>query len=272
MLSGRSDAVGRLMPRRRKPPSQTWRAFLDNHVKELVTIDFFAVPTATFRVLFVLLVLAHDRRRVVHFNVSEHPYAEWTALQIVQAFPLDTAPRYMIRDRDGVCPLALSHVASHCPSRQIARVGPSGHPSAPQFVSSCAAQYRCSAARQRRVPGVVAQERQHVWGPDTATLATAHSSSREQARPTAGGPASAAPAESREALSGSTCGSSGAARFFVAGCAASAIGWLVPPGDRQEARNTSARSAARANMLMLSTMPKRRRRRKRASGKRLASC
>jgi transposase InsO family protein len=94
--------VGRLMPRQSKPPSQTWRAFLDNHVKDLVSIDFFTVPTATFRVLFVLLVLAHDRRRVVHFNVTEHPYAEWTALQLVQAFPWDTAPRYMIRDRDSI--------------------------------------------------------------------------------------------------------------------------------------------------------------------------
>ena len=253
MLSGRSDAVGRLMPRRRKPPSQTWRAFLDNHVKELVTIDFFAVPTATFRVLFVLLVLAHDRRRVVHFNVSEHPYAEWTALQIVQAFPLDTAPRYMLRDRDGVCPLALSHVASHCPSRQIARVGPSGHPSAPQFVGSCAAQYRCSAARQRRVPGVVAQERQHVWSPDTATLATAHSSSRAQARSTAGGPASATAAASREALSGSICGSFGAVRLVVEARAASAGVGLLPPGDRQETISARPRSIARRAALMSST-------------------
>jgi hypothetical protein len=65
--------VGRLMPRRRKPPSQTWRALLDNHVKELVSIDFFTVPTATFRVLFVLLILSHDRRRMVHFNVTDHP-------------------------------------------------------------------------------------------------------------------------------------------------------------------------------------------------------
>ena len=94
--------VGRLMPKRPKPPSQTWRAFLHNHVKELVAIDFFVVPTATFRVLFVLLVLAHDRRRVVHFNVTEHPHAEWTARQIVQAFPWESAPRYMIRDRDSI--------------------------------------------------------------------------------------------------------------------------------------------------------------------------
>ena len=94
--------VGRIMPKRRKPPSQTWRTFLDNHMKDLVSIDFFVVPTATFRVLFVLVVLAHDRRRVVHFNVTEHPSAEWTARQVVQAFPWETAPKYMIRDRDSI--------------------------------------------------------------------------------------------------------------------------------------------------------------------------
>lgn len=75
---------------------------MDNHVKDLVAIDFFTVPSATFHVLFVLIVLAHDRRRVLHFNVSEHPTAEWTALQILQAFPWDTAPRFLLRDRDSV--------------------------------------------------------------------------------------------------------------------------------------------------------------------------
>ena len=70
--------VSRWMPRRTKPPPQNWRAFLDNHIGELVSIDFFTVPTATFRVLFVLIVLAHDRRRIVQFNVTEHPTAEWT--------------------------------------------------------------------------------------------------------------------------------------------------------------------------------------------------
>jgi putative transposase len=74
--------VSRLMPpRRRKPPSQTWRTFLDNHVGSLVSIDFFTVPTATFRVLYVFFVLAHDRRRILHFNVTEHPGAQWTAQQ-----------------------------------------------------------------------------------------------------------------------------------------------------------------------------------------------
>ncbi|MBW2160488.1 MAG: transposase, partial [Deltaproteobacteria bacterium] len=67
--------VSRYMPRRRKPPSHSWRAFLQNHMKDLVSIDFFVVPTATFRVLYVFLVLEHQRRRVVHFNVTEGPSA-----------------------------------------------------------------------------------------------------------------------------------------------------------------------------------------------------
>ena len=94
--------VSRFLPRNRKPPSQTWRAFLNNHVQELVSIDFFTVPTATFRVLFVLVVLAHHRRRVIHFNVTEHPTALWTGQQMVEAFPDDTAPRYLLRDRDKI--------------------------------------------------------------------------------------------------------------------------------------------------------------------------
>jgi len=94
--------VAKYMVRRRKPASPTWRSFLDNHVKDLVAVDFFVVPTATFRVLFVFLVLAHDRRRVLHFNVTTSPSAEWTARQIVQAFPEDTAPRFLVRDRDGI--------------------------------------------------------------------------------------------------------------------------------------------------------------------------
>ena len=86
----------------RRPPSQAWRAFLNNHAKELIALDFFTVPTATFRVLFALVVLSHDRRRLVHFNATEHPTAEWTARQLVEACGLDEAPRYLIRDRDQV--------------------------------------------------------------------------------------------------------------------------------------------------------------------------
>jgi len=94
--------VARLMPKKGKPPSQTWRAFLDNHLKNMVSIDFFVVPTATFRVLFALVVLCHDRRRVVYFNVTEHPTARWTGEQIIQAFPDGSEPRYLLRDRDRI--------------------------------------------------------------------------------------------------------------------------------------------------------------------------
>jgi len=94
--------VAKYMIRHRKPPSQTWRIFLDNHVKELVSIDFFTVPTATFQILYVLLVLRHERRQVVHFNITEHPTGQWTAQQMVEAFPWDDAPRYLLRDRDNV--------------------------------------------------------------------------------------------------------------------------------------------------------------------------
>ena len=95
--------VSRLMPRApRKPCSQTWRTFLTNHLGSLASIDFFTVPTATFRVLYVFVVLAHDRRRVLHFNVTEHPTAAWTAQQIVEAFPEASAPKYVMRDRDQI--------------------------------------------------------------------------------------------------------------------------------------------------------------------------
>src|SRR5438094_2216336 len=94
--------VSRLLPKRRSPPSQTWRTFLANHVRNLVSIDFFTVPTARLRVLFVVVVLHHHRRRVVHFNVTEHPTAAWTTQQIVDAFPDDSAPPYLLRDRDSV--------------------------------------------------------------------------------------------------------------------------------------------------------------------------
>jgi putative transposase len=92
--------VAKYMVRHRKPPSQTWRTFLHNHLSQLVSIDFFTVHTIWFEVLFVFVVLAHDRRRVVHFNVTAHPTAEWAAQQIVEAFPFDSAPKYLLRDRD----------------------------------------------------------------------------------------------------------------------------------------------------------------------------
>ena len=95
-------SVGKYMVRHRKPPSQSWRTFLENHVKTMVSIDFFTVPTIGFQILYVFLVLAHDRRRIVPFNVTAHPTAEWTAQQLREAFPFEQIPRYLLRDRDGI--------------------------------------------------------------------------------------------------------------------------------------------------------------------------
>ena len=95
-------SVSKYMVRRRRPPSQTWKVFLDNHVKSMVSVDFFTVPTIRFQILYVFLVLAHERRRILHFAVTAHPTAEWTAQQLREAFPWDSAPRYMLRDRDRI--------------------------------------------------------------------------------------------------------------------------------------------------------------------------
>ena len=96
------STVAKYMIRHRKPPSQTWKTFLENHAADLVSVDFFTVPTAGFRVLFVFVVLRHDRREIVHFNATYRPTAEWAAQQIVEAFPFDSAPRYLLHDRDSI--------------------------------------------------------------------------------------------------------------------------------------------------------------------------
>ena len=93
-------AVSKYLTRHPKPPSQSWWTFLDNHVGGLASIDFFVVPTATFTLLLVFIVLRHERRRIVRVGVTANPTAAWTARQITEAVPWDTAPRHMIRDRD----------------------------------------------------------------------------------------------------------------------------------------------------------------------------
>jgi len=85
-----------------KPPSQTWRTFLENHMHNTFAIDFLTVPTATFAVLYVCIIIIHKRRRVIYFNVTKYPSAKWTTQQIVEASPWDTAPKYLLRDRDGI--------------------------------------------------------------------------------------------------------------------------------------------------------------------------
>ena len=92
--------VGRHMPWHPKVPSPTWRSFLQNHLTDIVAIDMFVVATATFRLLYALIVLGHGRRTVMHFNVTQYPTQAWLSRQLTEAFPWDTAPRYLLRDRD----------------------------------------------------------------------------------------------------------------------------------------------------------------------------
>ena len=96
------STVDKYRVRPRKPSSPAWKAFLTTHVTDLVSIDFFIVPTIRFKLLFVLVVLAHARRKVIHCNVTENPTAQWTAQQIIEAFPWDSAPKYLLRDRDAI--------------------------------------------------------------------------------------------------------------------------------------------------------------------------
>jgi transposase InsO family protein len=92
--------VGRFMPWRPKAPSPTWRSFLHNHLTDIAAIDMFVVATATFQLLYALIVLSHDRRRIIHVAVTYNPTQVWLAQQMTEAFPWDTAPRYLLRDRD----------------------------------------------------------------------------------------------------------------------------------------------------------------------------
>src|SRR5215470_987253 len=92
--------VAKYMSRQGKPPSPGWRTFLENHIQQIVAIDFVVVRTVNFRLLFVFVVLSHHRRHAIHFNVTAHPTAEWTARQIAEAFRWDSAPRYLLHDRD----------------------------------------------------------------------------------------------------------------------------------------------------------------------------
>src|SRR5271163_423128 len=92
--------VAKYMLRRPGSPSPTWRSFLRNEVASIAAIDMFVVPSATFRLMFVVLILVHDRRKLVHFNVTRNPTAAWLSRQVTEAFPWDTAPRFLLRDRD----------------------------------------------------------------------------------------------------------------------------------------------------------------------------
>ena len=85
-----------------RPGPQTWKTFIENHFNDIAAIDFFTVPTVTYRILYCFIVLRLDRRCVVHFNATTNPTGRWTAQQLTEAFPFDEAPRFLIRDRDGI--------------------------------------------------------------------------------------------------------------------------------------------------------------------------
>ena len=98
-LQASTATIRKYRPKFRRQPSQSWRTFLRNHADAIAVIDFFVVPIATFRLLYVLVVMTHERRKVIHFNLTEAPTAGWTAQQVVNAFPYDTAPKYLLRDK-----------------------------------------------------------------------------------------------------------------------------------------------------------------------------
>ena len=107
--------VSRLLATLSRPPSQTWRTFLTNHLAAFASMDFFTVSTLTGRLLFVFVVLSHDRRRILHVNCTERPTSAWTAQQLNEAFPEDTAPRWLLQDRD--------RIYDETVRRRIARLG-----------------------------------------------------------------------------------------------------------------------------------------------------
>ena len=89
--------------RNRRPPSPSWRTFLRNHMVQTAACDFFLIFTINYRLLICFLVLSHDRRRIVHFNVTPNPTSEWTTQQVIEAFPGDgSVPKYLVRDRDAI--------------------------------------------------------------------------------------------------------------------------------------------------------------------------
>jgi len=122
----------------RQPPSQTWRTFLENHVQQLVAIDFMVVPTVSFRLLFVFVVLGHHRRHAIHFNVTANPTAEWTSRQIAEAFPWDSAPRYLLHDRDCIYGTAFRQRVGEMGIREAltAPRSPWQNPYAERFIGS----------------------------------------------------------------------------------------------------------------------------------------
>src|SRR5579862_2405839 len=130
--------IAKYIAKHRRPPSQNWRTFLKNHMTTLVSADFFVVPTITFQLLFVFVILSHERRRPIHFAVTKKPIAEWTGQQLLEAFPWDTAPRYLLRDRGGIYGQAFVDAANSLGIREVltAPQSPWQNPYVERFIGS----------------------------------------------------------------------------------------------------------------------------------------
>jgi transposase InsO family protein len=119
------STVAKYMAKRRPGGSgQTWKTFLRNHAAGIGAMDFVVVPTINFRLLFVLVILRHQQRRLISLSVTDHPTAEWIARQITEAFPWDEAPTHLVRDRDA----RYGHAVKH----RLAAMGTRDHPTAPR--------------------------------------------------------------------------------------------------------------------------------------------
>ncbi len=117
------STVAKYIIRCRRPPSQTWKTFLRNHADGIAATDFFIVPTIAFQLLFVFVVIGHLRRQLIHFAVTTNPTAEWTARQIVEAFPWDTAPNYLIQDNDKIYGLIFQNQLRNMKIKEV-RIAP----------------------------------------------------------------------------------------------------------------------------------------------------
>ncbi len=118
------STVAKYMVKHRPGSSQTWRTFVRNHAAGIAAMDFLVVPTIGFRLLFVLVILRHERRRLISLCVTDHPTAEWIVQQITEAFPWGEAPDHLIRDRDAAY--------GHAVTRRLAAMGIRDHPIAPR--------------------------------------------------------------------------------------------------------------------------------------------
>ncbi len=160
------STVDKYMVRRPRQPSPSWRTFIANHMSVAAACDFFVVPTLTFKALYCFVVLSHDRRRILHINVTRHSTDEWTSRQILEAFPGDAlVPQYLHRDRDSIYGNAFQRTLAVLGIKQVisAKKSPWQNPYAERVIGSirreCTDHTRPSRARARWVPAIPLGER-----------------------------------------------------------------------------------------------------------------